>query len=67
MEKMSLLFPYEIDIKLPEDNTQLESWKRKLEEDMKAIQFQDKKNHVSEVRLQIDLNNMAIQKIMIIP
>lgn len=49
MEKMSLLFPYKIDIKPPEDNTQLENWKSKLEEDMKAIQFQDNKNHVSEV------------------
>ncbi|GLJ13087.1 hypothetical protein SUGI_0204900 [Cryptomeria japonica] len=48
-EKMSLLFPYKIDIKPPEDNTQPESWKSKLEEDMKAIQFQDNRNHVSEV------------------
>ncbi|KAH9313715.1 hypothetical protein KI387_022342 [Taxus chinensis] len=47
-EKMSLLLPYNIDIKPPEDNAKLEDWKSKLEEDMKAIQFQDNRNHVSE-------------------
>ncbi|KAH9305678.1 hypothetical protein KI387_010082 [Taxus chinensis] len=46
---MSLLLPYNIDIKPPEDNAKLEDWKSKLEEDMKAIQFQDNRNHVSEV------------------
>lgn len=48
-EKLSILFPYTIDIKPPEDNTEHESWKSKLEEDMKAIEFQDNRNHVSEI------------------
>lgn len=48
-EKLSILFPYTIDIKPPEDNTEHGSWKSKLEEDMKAIEFQDNRNHVSEI------------------
>lgn len=48
-EKLSSLFPYTIDIKPPEDNTEHGSWKSKLEEDMKAIEFQDNRNHVSEI------------------
>eukprot|EP01018_Ginkgo_biloba_P036822 Gb_28174 [translate_table: standard] len=47
-EKMALLFPYNIEINPPEDDTQHVSWKSKLEEDIKAIQFQDNRNHVSE-------------------
>lgn len=48
-KKLSDLFPYTIDTKPPEDNTQQGAWKSKLEEDMKAIEFQDNRNHVSEI------------------
>lgn len=48
-EKLATLFPYSIDIKPPEDNARLVSWRSQLEEDMKAIQSQDNRNHISEV------------------
>lgn len=47
-EKLAALFPYIIDIKPPEDNAKLVSWRSQLEEDMKAIQAQDNRNHISE-------------------
>ncbi|CDY51824.1 BnaC03g15360D [Brassica napus] len=48
-ERTSSLFPYSIEIKPPEDESQLMSWKSRLEDDMKMIQFQDNKNHIAEV------------------
>ena len=48
-EKLSTLFPYNIEIRAPEDETHLVSWKSQLEEDMRKIQFQDNKNHIAEV------------------
>ncbi|KAJ6687623.1 P-LOOP CONTAINING NUCLEOSIDE TRIPHOSPHATE HYDROLASES SUPERFAMILY PROTEIN [Salix koriyanagi] len=48
-ERIAMLFPYNIEIKPPEDETHLVSWKAQLEEDMKKIQFQDNKNHIAEV------------------
>ncbi|EEF49026.1 uncharacterized protein LOC8277070 [Ricinus communis] len=48
-ERLTMLFPYNIEIKPPEDETHLVSWKTQLEEDMKMIQFQDNKNHIVEV------------------
>ncbi|CAN7006362.1 hypothetical protein IGI04_010030 [Brassica rapa subsp. trilocularis] len=48
-ERTSSLFPYNIEIKPPEDESQLMSWKSRLEDDMKMIQFQDNKNHIAEV------------------
>ncbi|KAL8544153.1 hypothetical protein ACS0TY_004619 [Phlomoides rotata] len=48
-DKLSTLFPYNIDIRPPEDETHLVSWKSQLEEDMRKIQFQDNKNHIAEV------------------
>ncbi|XP_057798578.1 uncharacterized protein LOC131014585 [Salvia miltiorrhiza] len=48
-EKLSNLFPYNIDISPPEDETHLVSWNSQLEEDMRKIQFQDNKNHIAEV------------------
>ncbi|XP_011047745.1 PREDICTED: nuclear valosin-containing protein-like isoform X1 [Populus euphratica] len=47
--RLAMLFPYNIEIKPPEDETHLVSWKAQLEEDMKKIQFQDNKNHIAEV------------------
>ncbi|KAJ4837797.1 hypothetical protein Tsubulata_032652 [Turnera subulata] len=48
-ERLAMLFPYNIEIKPPEDETHLDSWKTQLEEDMKMLQFQDNKNHIAEV------------------
>lgn len=48
-ERLSLLFPYNIDIKPPEDEKHMVSWKAQLEEDMKMMQYQDNKNHIIEV------------------
>lgn len=48
-ERISSLFPYNIEIKPPVDEVHLISWKAQLEEDMKVIQFQDNKNHIAEV------------------
>ncbi|KAF3792831.1 Spastin [Nymphaea thermarum] len=55
-EKLSLLFPYNIEIKPPEDEGHLVSWKAQLEEDMKMIQFQDNRNHITEVLAANDLD-----------
>ncbi|KAF8116800.1 hypothetical protein N665_0014s0062 [Sinapis alba] len=48
-ERTSTLFPYNIEIKPPEDESQLMSWKSRLEDDMKMIQIRDNKNHIAEV------------------
>lgn len=48
-ERLASLFPYNIEIKAPEDETRRVSWKAQLEEGMKLIQFQDNKNHIAEV------------------
>ncbi|KAL1550709.1 hypothetical protein AAHA92_18639 [Salvia divinorum] len=54
-DRISLLFPYNIEIRPPEDETHLPSWKAQLEEDIKKIQFQDNKNHIAEVLAANDL------------
>ncbi|CDY70401.1 BnaAnng33530D [Brassica napus] len=43
-EGVSALFPYNIEIRPPEEESQLLSWKNRLEDDMKMVQFQDNKN-----------------------
>ncbi|XP_049376346.1 uncharacterized protein LOC125841288 [Solanum stenotomum] len=48
-ERLSSVFPYNLEIKPPEEETHLVSWKSQLEEDMKMIQFQDNRNHIMEV------------------
>lgn len=48
-ERLSSVFPYNIEIKPPEEETHLVSWNSQLEEDMKMIQYQDNKNHIMEV------------------
>lgn len=55
-EKLSALFPYNIEIRPPEDESHLVSWKCQLEEDMKMIQVQDNKNHITEVLSSNDLD-----------
>ncbi|XP_019195388.1 PREDICTED: nuclear valosin-containing protein-like [Ipomoea nil] len=54
-EGFSLLFPYNIEVRPPEDETHLISWKAQLEKDMKMIQFMDNKNHIAEVLAANDL------------
>ncbi|KAL3630658.1 hypothetical protein CASFOL_023642 [Castilleja foliolosa] len=54
-DKLSLLFPYNIDIRPPEDETHLGNWKSQLEEEMRKIQVQDNKNHITEVLAANDL------------
>ncbi|KAE8722686.1 Spastin [Hibiscus syriacus] len=54
-ERLSVLFPYNIEIKPPEDETHLDIWKAKLEEDMKALQVQDNRNHIAAVLAANDL------------
>lgn len=48
-ERLSSVFPYNLEIKPPEEETHLVSWRSQLEEDMKMIQFQDNRNHIMEV------------------
>ncbi|CAK8579259.1 unnamed protein product [Lathyrus sativus] len=55
-EKLNLLFPYDIEIRPPEDESHLVSWKSQLEKDMKMIQVQDNKNHITEVLAANDLD-----------
>ncbi|KAJ6836927.1 spastin-like isoform X4 [Iris pallida] len=55
-ERLTVLFPYNIEIKPPEDETHLVSWKSQLEEDMKKIQIQDNRNHIAEVLTANDLD-----------
>ncbi|KAL2334821.1 hypothetical protein Fmac_016034 [Flemingia macrophylla] len=55
-ERLAVLFPYNIEIKAPEDETNPGSWKEQLEEDMKIIQFQDNRNHIAEVLAANDID-----------
>ncbi|KAG6397094.1 hypothetical protein SASPL_143256 [Salvia splendens] len=48
-DKIYSLFPYNIEIRPPMDDNNGLNWKAKLEEDMKMFQYQDNKNHISEV------------------
>ncbi|KAM7267173.1 hypothetical protein ACFE04_009339 [Oxalis oulophora] len=54
-DRITLLFPYNIEIRPPEDENQIVNWKTQLEEDMKILQFQDNKNHIAEVLASNDL------------
>ncbi|XAR70237.1 Adenosinetriphosphatase [Bertholletia excelsa] len=55
-ERLTALFPYNIGIRPPEDENHLDSWKSRLEEDMKMIQYQDNRNHIMEVLASNDLD-----------
>ncbi|KAJ1416151.1 P-loop containing nucleoside triphosphate hydrolase [Sesbania bispinosa] len=55
-ESLNSLFPYNIEIRPPEDESQLVSWKSQFEEDMKRIQIQDNRNHIMEVLAANDLD-----------
>ena len=54
-EKLTKLFPYNIDIRPPDEEIHLAKWNAKLDEDMKMIQFQDTRNHIAEVLAVNDL------------
>ncbi|XP_061988934.1 uncharacterized protein LOC133707382 isoform X2 [Rosa rugosa] len=55
-DRLTALFPYNIEIRPPENESHLVSWKTQLEEDMKMIQVQDNKNHIMEVLSANDLD-----------
>lgn len=55
-ERLTALFPYNIEIRPPENESHLVSWNTQLEEDMKMIQVQDNKNHIMEVLSSNDLD-----------
>lgn len=55
-ERVTSSFPYNIEIRPPEDETHLVSWKNQLEDDMKMIQYQDNRNHITEVLAANDLD-----------
>lgn len=55
-ERVNALFPYNIEIRPPEDESHLVSWKSQLEDDLKMIQVQDNKNHIMEVLSANDLD-----------
>jgi hypothetical protein len=55
-ERVTAVFPYNIEIRPPEDESHLVSWKSQLEEDMKMIQVQDNRNHITEVLSSNDLD-----------
>ncbi|KAK7308957.1 hypothetical protein RJT34_05319 [Clitoria ternatea] len=54
-ERLTSVFPYDIEIRPPEDESNLISWKSQFEEDMKMIQIQDNRNHIMEVLAANDL------------
>ncbi|KAI9076783.1 hypothetical protein K1719_041259 [Acacia pycnantha] len=55
-EKIAAVFPYNIVIRHPDDESHPLSRKTQLEEDMKKIQVQDNKNHILEVLSANDLD-----------
>ncbi|KAL9328741.1 hypothetical protein ACSQ67_003744 [Phaseolus vulgaris] len=54
-ERLSSVFPYNIELSPPEDESYIVSWKSQFEEDMKTIQTQDNRNHIMEVLAANDL------------
>ncbi|KAK7822252.1 uncharacterized protein LOC112034429 [Quercus suber] len=55
-ERLTAIFPYNIEIRPPEEESHLVNWKSQLEEDMRMIQVQDNKNHIMEVLSSNDLD-----------
>ncbi|XP_027362573.1 uncharacterized protein LOC113870174 [Abrus precatorius] len=55
-ERLISFFPYKIEIRPPEDESQLISWKSQFEAEMKMIQIQDNRNHIMEVLAANDLD-----------
>ncbi|XP_047177650.1 cell division control protein 48 isoform X1 [Vigna umbellata] len=55
-DKLTMLFPYNIEIKPPQNDSDLAIWKTKLKEDTKTILFQDSRNHIAEVLAASDID-----------
>ncbi|XP_040380234.1 peroxisomal biogenesis factor 6-like [Oryza brachyantha] len=55
-ERVSSLFPFHVDIKPPEEESHLDSWRTQMEEDIKKIQILDNRNHIIEVLSANDLD-----------
>ncbi|GMI96237.1 DUO1-activated ATPase 1 [Hibiscus trionum] len=55
-ERLHIVFPYNIEIKPPDEEHHLVNWKYLLEKDMNMIQTQDNKNHIMEVLSSNDLD-----------
>ncbi|MCH98105.1 peroxisomal biogenesis factor 6-like, partial [Trifolium medium] len=55
-EKLTMLFPYNIDIKLPQDEAHLKIWKSQLKEATKKTQLKDYTIRVAEVLAANDLD-----------
>ncbi|XP_014514507.1 spastin isoform X1 [Vigna radiata var. radiata] len=55
-DKLTMLFPYIIEIKPPQKDSHLASWKTKLKEDTKTILFQDSRNYIAEVLAASDID-----------
>ncbi|CAK9324127.1 unnamed protein product [Citrullus colocynthis] len=64
-ERLSALFPYNIEIRPPEDESHHVSWKSQLEEDMKMIKVQDNRNHIMEVLSANDLDCDDLESICV--
>ncbi|ESW32115.1 hypothetical protein PHAVU_002G294200 [Phaseolus vulgaris] len=64
-EKLDSLFPYTVEVRPPEDESRLVSWKSQLEEDMKMIQVQDNRNHIMEVLAANDLDSDDLDSICV--
>ncbi|KAG4907948.1 hypothetical protein JHK86_056432 [Glycine max] len=62
-EKLTMLFPYNIDIKPPQDETHLASWRTKLKKDMETSLFQDSRNHIAEVLAANDVDCDDLEKV----
>ncbi|XP_028793480.1 uncharacterized protein LOC114749156 [Neltuma alba] len=54
-ERIAALFPYNIQIKPPKDEHNLQNWKTQLEGDKKTIQSQDNQNHIAQVLAEMDV------------
>ncbi|GKB83602.1 AAA+ ATPase domain-containing protein [Tanacetum coccineum] len=55
-ERITSVFPYIIEIKPPQEENYLVSWKSQLEQDMRMIKIQDNRDHISEVLAANDLD-----------
>ena len=54
-ERLTVLFPYNLEIIPPDDEARLVNWKAQLEEDKMVLQFLDNKNHIAQVLVANDL------------
>ncbi|MCH97044.1 peroxisomal biogenesis factor 6-like, partial [Trifolium medium] len=55
-EKLTMLFPCNIEIKPPQDESRLKIWKDQLEEAMKKTQLKNNRNHIAEVLAENDID-----------